>query len=60
MGSHVRFLSVLLIEEEVGEGGNEGVLPEVGKVCVGGESGDAVDVAFVGFTLVDEPGPPLA
>ena len=53
-------MTVLLAEEEVGEGCNGGMFPEVGKICVGGESGDEMDVAFIRFTLIDEPDPPLA
>lgn len=33
--------------------------PEVGKVCMGLESGNKMDVALVRFTLIDEPDPPL-
>jgi len=50
----------LLVEEEVGEGGNGGMFPEVSKVCVRGESSDEMDIAFIRFTLIDEPDPPLA
>jgi len=52
-------LLVLFLEEEVGEGGNGGVGPEVGKICNGGDRGYEMHVAFVGFTCVDEPDPPL-
>jgi len=60
VGSHVRFLTVLLVEEEIREGGNGGVFPKVGKICVGGKSSNEMDIAFIRFTLIDEPDPPLA
>jgi hypothetical protein len=53
-------LTVLLVEEEVGQGGNGGMFPKVGKICIGGESSDETDAAFIRFTLIDEPDPPLA
>ena len=49
----------MLVEEEVGEGGNGGMFPEVGKICIGWKSGDEMDIALVRFTLIDEPDPPL-
>ena len=59
MGVWVRFLFELFFEEEVGEGGNGGVGPEVGKVCDRGDGCYKMDVALVRFTCVDEPNPPL-
>jgi len=50
----------LLVEKEVGKGGNGGVFPKVGKICVGGECSYEMDIAFIRFTLIDEPDPPLA
>jgi len=55
----LRFLFAVILEEEVGEGGNGGLRPEVDEVCNRLEVGDEVDVALVGFTLIDEPNPPL-
>jgi hypothetical protein len=53
-------LTVLLVKEEVGERGNGGMFPKVGKICVGCNSCDKMDIAFIRFTLIDEPDPPLA
>ncbi len=36
------------------------MFPKVGKICIGGESSDETDAAFIRFTLIDEPDPPLA
>lgn len=55
----VQFLSVVFEEEVVVEGGNGGVFPEVGKVWRWGDGVRQDHITFVGFTLVDEPDPPL-
>lgn len=52
-------MTVVLIKKEVGEGGNGGVFPEVGKVGVSAQSRHQMHVALVRFTLIDEPDPPL-
>ena len=47
MGSVLRFLSKVFLEEEVREGGNGGLRPEVGEVGESSHGRDKVHVALV-------------
>jgi hypothetical protein len=53
-------LTVLLVEKEIGEGGNGRILPKIDKIGIGCKSCDKMDVALIRFTLIDKPDPPLA
>jgi hypothetical protein len=59
MSGVVPFLLVVISEEELGEGGNGGLRPKIRKISDGGECCNKMHITIVGFTLIDEPNPPL-
>lgn len=59
MSELVRVLTIVSLEEVIAERGNGGVQPEVGEIRIWTDGCDQMDVAFVRFTLIDEPDPPL-
>lgn len=59
MARGVPLLLVVISEEELGEGGNGGLRPEIRKIGDGAQSSHEMHVTIVRFTLIDEPNPPL-
>lgn len=59
MRAGLPLLLVVISEEELGEGGNGGLRPEIRKISDGGQRSHKMHVTIVGFTLIDEPNPPL-